>query len=137
MRLIVALVGALLLVACAGSKGGPGSETVLTYTRSGGFAAFNDTLVVASDGSLTLTDKNGTIRRGTASEDDVKRLGDLVRGAEFRKLAPSYSVKGADQMTYTVAVPGVAKVSTMDGVEQPVVLAKVLGTCNELMGRVK
>jgi hypothetical protein len=51
------------------------SDTVVTYTRSGGIAAFNDTLVVGSDGSLTMTDKNGTVRHGTASAEDVKRFG--------------------------------------------------------------
>jgi hypothetical protein len=62
-------------------------------------------------------------------------LEELLHSAEFRALTPSYSAKGADLMTYAVAVPGVGKVTTMDAVAQPVVLEQILTECNALMGR--
>jgi hypothetical protein len=97
----------------------------------------NDTLVVARDGSLTLTDKTGAVRRGTATAQEVKRLDGMTHGLEFRGLAPSYTSRGADQMTYTVMVPGVGTVSTMDGVPNPRVLKELLEEFNRLMERVR
>jgi hypothetical protein len=133
--MLLAVLAALLLAACSApsSRGG----TLLTFTRSGGFAGFDDTLVVARDGGLTLTDKFKAVKQASVEPAALAALDSLVHGAEFRALAPSYKAEGADLMVYTVSVPGVAKVSTMDAAQHPAVLDKVLAEINGLLGTFK
>lgn len=135
MRTLAVLIGVMLLAACSApaSRGG----TLLTFTRSGGFAGFDDTLVVARDGGLTLTDKLKNVKQTSVELSALATLDSLVHGAEFRALAPSYRAEGADLMEYSVSVPGVAKVTTMDAAQHPAVLDKVLAEINSLLGAFK
>lgn len=135
MRALLVLFGVMLLAACSAppSRG----ATLLTFTRSGGFAGFDDTLVVARDGGLILTDKMKNVKQASVDPGALAQLDALLHSTEFRALAPSYRAEGADLMAYSVSVPGVAKVTTMDAAEHPAVLDKVLAEINGLLGRFK
>src|SRR5262245_37326917 len=96
MKMVVALsLAAVMAMACArGTSGSGGARptpapawTLATYTRAGGIAAFNDTLVVGEDGALTLTDKNGAVRKGSAPAEDLARLKSLLQSASFKALS--------------------------------------------------
>jgi hypothetical protein len=153
MKALAVCIAGAIVMACShengGSKGGTGrtpappaqapatTGTLVTFTREGGIAAFNDTLVVGEDGSLSLTDKNGKVKKGSAPAADVARLKGLLNSAAFKALPALSTSKGADQMTYTVRVPGVGTVSTMDGVSNPPVLDQVLHEMQALMDRVR
>ena len=137
-RQALALCIVAILAACSSPGPRRGGGTLATFTRTGGIAGFNDSLVVGSDGSLVLTDKNGAVRRGEADPKKLTALDGLLHGAEFRALLPSYSTGGgADRMTYTVAVPEVGKVTTMDGSNQPEVLSTIIEQFAALIGSVK
>jgi len=64
--------------AATGASGTPASTgspaatgTVVTFSRSGGIAGFNDTLVVGEDGSLTMADKDGKVKPARAKSSRV------------------------------------------------------------------
>jgi hypothetical protein len=149
LKVLFAAVFVLWLVACSQSAGpakgdGAGAASVpangplVTFTRVGGFAGFNDTLVVGRDGSLTLTDKTGAVRRGTAPAGEFKELKSLLHSGPFADAARAYgSPGGADRMTYTIDVADGPKVTTMDGVQQPEVVSKAVLMLSQMIGEVR
>jgi hypothetical protein len=142
-----ALGAALVLLAVAAcdhytpgsgsAAGAAATGTLVTFTRTGGFAGFKDTLVVGKDGSLTLTDKMGSIKKGTATAGDVQRLNGLLTSSAFKTLAPSYAASGADHFTYTVAVPGGVTLSMMDGATAPAIWTSLITEFDGLYKLVK
>lgn len=130
---VLGLILIAVLVGCAGQSGGGGNRTLVTFSRSGGLLGVDDRLVVMEDGSMRLTRKGESPREGTVAPGTMERLRDLLTGREFRSLASSYSSRGADQMTYVIAVPGVGTVRTMDGAEHPAMLDEVIGVLSLLI----
>lgn len=122
----------------AESRGATPVGDLVTFQRVGGFAGFNDTLVVARDGSLTLTDKTGAVKKGAARAADLKDLDSLLHSAEFKAAAKSYeSPGGADRITYTIGVAGGPTVTAMDGVAQPEPVSKAVQMLSEMIGEVR
>lgn len=129
----LALVLLAVLTACGTRQGGGGNRTLVTYSRSGGLVGVDDTLIVMTDGSMRLTRKGEPPRTGAVPAETLDQLRNLLTGQDFQALASSYSSHGADQMTYTIAVPSVGTVRTMDGAEHPVMLDEVIGVLNSLI----
>ena len=84
-RAALVLLGAILLsmalVACDGSDAKPESEptddTLIEYTRSGGFVGLDDHLVIHTDGSATLERREGPADV-TISEEEFEEIEELI-----------------------------------------------------------
>ena len=96
----VALTAAAALVSCTatGSRGGGELEFPVTVRRIGGVAGFDDTVVVAADGSTTVT------RRGETASCSVPRdvATALAATAEERRGDDRPSPTGADAVDVTI-----------------------------------
>ncbi|MFI5826954.1 hypothetical protein ACIA6C_06810 [Streptomyces sp. NPDC051578] len=111
----------------ASSRPPAATETLVTVTRSGGFAGRTHTLTVASDGAWTRQGVRAEPEgAGRLSEAQLTRLRTAVREADFAHLPRPTKSGGTvfDGFTYTF-VRGTTKVVTDDG-SVPPALTKVL-----------
>ena len=134
LAVIAIAVGALVL-ACgpvpAGKMDTPSSAAILVaYDRTGGFASFEDHLILREDGRASVR------RRGGEGEValDAKRLS-KVRSAldavDFSALRDEYRADGADLFTYRIAARG-RTITFMDSAVPPP-LEPVLRLLNEIV----
>ena len=90
-------------------KGAPEDEksVLVEFTRTGGFAGFNDALTIYQDGSAVVTRKEFT-REITLTADELSMIRQLLQDASFGSLLPDYppAAPGADYFTYTVTYEG-------------------------------
>ncbi|MEU6891601.1 hypothetical protein ABZ934_07330 [Streptomyces sp. NPDC046557] len=103
------------------------AETIVTVTRSGGFAGRTHTLSVSSDGSWTRRGAHAEPEGGgLLSSTQLGRLRAAVEAADFAHLSRTAKSGGTvfDGFTYTF-VRGGLKVVTNDG-SVPAVLTKLL-----------
>jgi hypothetical protein len=72
-------VTSLGVTACDGSEPGPepADETLIEYTRSGGFVGLDDHLVIHTDGSATLERREGPAGV-TISDEEFEAIEELV-----------------------------------------------------------
>ncbi|MCJ1680742.1 hypothetical protein MTF65_26025 [Streptomyces sp. APSN-46.1] len=92
------------------------TERLVTVTRSGGFAGKTNSLLIKGDGSWTRLDaKAKPVGSGKLSPDELGRLRDALRAADFAHL-PRVSMSGTvyDGFTYAF-VHGGFEVVTADG----------------------
>ncbi|HKS98835.1 MAG TPA: hypothetical protein VJT31_04825 [Rugosimonospora sp.] len=134
IRAAVAVTTLIVLAACAGRAGtspaGPGptggptgspatsaapAAPRVTLTRSGGFAGFDDRIVVESGGGWTATDRAGKQRTGTLSTAQRDELTRLATSPAFAAEAtrPGQTVRCSDAISYAVTA-GAVKVSYAD-----------------------
>ncbi|MER7281847.1 protealysin inhibitor emfourin [Dactylosporangium sp. NPDC000244] len=102
------------------------TDALVTFTRTGGLAGNNDSLVVKPDGSYTITTKQGT-KTGKLTDDEANALKTALASTDFNKL-PTMNDNGAvaDAYTYTVTYGGkqiTAKDGSIPPALQPVVSA--------------
>jgi len=108
-----------------------GERSVLVeFTRTGGFAGFNDALVVYQDGTAVVTRKEFT-REITLTADELSTIRQLLQDAAFGSLQPEYppAAPGADYFTYTVMYEGKTVTAVDTGVPESLQpLLEALGT---------
>ncbi|MBP1928775.1 heat shock protein HslJ [Methanolinea mesophila] len=103
---------------------------LVEFTRTGGFAGFNDALTVYQDGTATVTRKEFT-RGITLSAGELSTIRQLLQDAAFSTLLPEYppAAPGADYFTYTVTYEGKTVTSVDTGVPESLQpLIEMLGT---------
>jgi heat shock protein HslJ len=110
------------------------AETFIEYTRTGGFAGFNDHLVISSDGTATVTRKE-SVRQVLVPELTMRKLTAHLSAADFRSLKDKYPApqEGADYFTYTLTHDGKTVVTEDTGV--PPILVPIINTLNEIIER--
>lgn len=136
MKRLFAIVGVLLLSAIGGCRG-PGAS-VVQYHREGGIAVLNDTLDVRESGAMTLTPRRGEVKAGLATPEDLARLRTIFASPEFASLPGAFEGKGFDVITHTIKAEtprGLQTIKTVDGVEQPPVLAQLLNELQKLIDK--
>jgi hypothetical protein len=102
-----------------------GAEDVLAvWSRTGGFAGFQDSLRLYADGRLEI-DQNGTPKTGQVPPLTMEELRSTFASAEWKGLQSEYGHAVADGFIYTLKV-GDKHVRTYDGTEPPEPLASVL-----------
>jgi len=108
------------------------SETLIEYRRSGGFAGWDDHLVVEKNGDAILTRKSGR-SEFTLNSDTIDRVQILFEEAEFSQLHKEYLPlrQGSDLFEYVVTHEG-HTVRTMDGAIPPS-LQPILGALNQIV----
>jgi hypothetical protein len=117
------------LIGCARASS---SEVLIEYRRSGGFAGFDDQLVIKENGEATLTRRADRTEFALDSET-VDRLQALLAEAKFSQLRREYlpSQQGSDLFEYVVTYNG-HTVRTMDGAV-PSSLQPILEALNQVV----
>jgi heat shock protein HslJ len=114
-------------------KGAPDPDekpVLVEFTRTGGFAGFNDALTIYQDGSAVVTRKEFT-REITLTADELVTIRQLLQDASFGSLLPDYppAAPGADYFTYTVTYEGKTVTAQDTGVPESLqALITELGT---------
>jgi heat shock protein HslJ len=115
-------------------KGAPDTReeqsVLVEFTRTGGFAGFNDALTVYQDGSATVTRKEFT-REISLTADELLTIRQLLQNAAFGTLQAEYppAAPGADYFTYTVTYEGKTVTAVDTGVPESLQpLIEALGT---------
>jgi hypothetical protein len=120
---------ALVLAACEGGKPAADDLTV-TYKRSGGFMPVDDTMVIAGDGSVSMSDGSKPARTIRVVPTELAKLRTLLSSPEFKATAAEYrNDRGADLITHTIESKvgnETKKVLVMDSSEHPAVLDQVI-----------
>ena len=107
---LAAVFAAVLLAAtaaCASMSGRgdpvPSEAILVEYSRTGGFANFDDHLVLREDGRASVRRRGGD---GEVNLDakHLQRVRSVLDGAGLESLREAYKVDGADQFTYTITV---------------------------------
>lgn len=115
------------------SPAGPDRSPVLIeYSRTGGFAGFDDHLVLYEDGTGTVTRKE-SVRSVEISEPVIRDLLSHVTAANFPSLHDNYPApaEGADYFMYTLTYQG--KTVTTEDTGIPPVLRPVITILNEIV----
>lgn len=130
--ILLAIVVAMLTGWLAGCSKASSSETLIEYRRSGGFAGWDDHLVVEKDGETVLTRKSER-SEFTLNSDTINRLQTLFEEADFSQLHKEYlpSRQGSDLFEYVVTYKG-HTVRTMDGAVPPS-LQPILEALNQIV----
>jgi heat shock protein HslJ len=114
-------------------KGAPDTDekyVLVEFTRTGGFAGFNDALIIYQDGSAVVTRKEFT-REITLTADELSTIRQLLQDASFGSLLPDYppAAPGADYFTYTLTYEGKTVTAQDTGVPEALQpLIEELGT---------
>ncbi|MFB9447509.1 hypothetical protein Dvina_11610 [Dactylosporangium vinaceum] len=102
------------------------TDTLVSFTRTGGLAGNNDSLVVRPDGSYTIQTKQAK-RDGKLTDEELGALKAALASTDFNKL-PTNNDSGAvaDAYTYTITYGGkqiTAKDGSIPPALQPVISA--------------
>jgi heat shock protein HslJ len=105
---------------------------IIEYSRMGGYAGFDDHLVLSSDGSGTVTRKE-TVRSVQVPELVMRNLNTHIVAADFPSLNDRYPApqEGADYFTYSLTCGGKTVVTEDTGV--PAVLVPIINILNEIV----
>ena len=100
-RIVLLLaLGVMPLLGCERALTG---GIVVEYERTGGFAGFQDRMIIWDDGKVTLNRK-GMRTEFTVDTDTVMQLLDALKQTDFAKLSrqPTPKVQGADLFEYAI-----------------------------------
>jgi heat shock protein HslJ len=105
---------------------------LIEFSRTGGFAGFDDHLVLSSDGSGTVTRKE-TVRSIQVPGPVMRKLTAHLIGADFVSLDDRYpaTAGGADLFTYSLTYRGKTVVTEDTGT--PAVLVPIIITLSEII----
>lgn len=113
----------LLLLGCilslAGMAGCTSTDTsspvVVEYHRTGGFAGFNDTVVVYENGTAEVS-RHGDLSEVALDADDIQRIQSMTTSDAFLSLQDEYvpAQQGYDLFSYEVKAGG-KTVRAVDG----------------------
>ena len=126
-RIICCTAAVVALTACGsqtasttGSQTAPTSGSQpsvfpLTITRTGGIAGFDDVLVVASDGLVSITRKGQAQRQCRLTPEAAERLTTAAAKVPWSRLTPSStSASVADDLVTMVVSPALGRVRLED-----------------------
>lgn len=106
------IVALILVSGCLGSKTPPVSRpaapaVLVDYYRTGGFAGFNDRLVVFDNGVAVISGKNLNYEIDL-NRSDLDRITQVFNSSQFSLLEGNYSARhaGADLIKYTISYHG-------------------------------
>jgi hypothetical protein len=106
------IVAMIMVSGCLGSKtptvSRPLAPAVLVdYYRTGGFAGFNDRLVVFDNGVAVISGKNVNYEIDL-NRSDIDRISQVFNTSQFSMLEGNYSARhvGADLIKYTISYHG-------------------------------
>jgi hypothetical protein len=105
----------------------PSSPVVISYSRTGGIAGFDDHLVVYANGTVQVTRNSGG-STCILTPETQKELDEIFRNAGFAALAETYPapVPGADYFSYAITYHGKTVRTETTGVPEvlsPVIMA--------------
>ena len=110
-----------------------GSDVLLEYSRTGGFAGMNDHVIIYTNGKAVYTGRNKTPVEFTVDQSTLNQLTDLLAKAQFTQLANEYLPKGTvnDAFTYVITYKG-HSVRTQD-TATPEILQPVITALDKLI----
>ena len=105
--------------------------TPVSFVRSGGFAGLLDQIEIATDGTYTITHRDGSGQSGQLTASQSKVLAALLAESKLFDADHSFETPGADQFVYNITYNG-HTVTAVDGAV-PEALASVLDYLTALM----
>jgi hypothetical protein len=133
-RLLVLLVVAFSAALIGGCMNIPSSPVVISYSRIGGIAGFDDHLVVYGNGTILVTRNTG---QSTCTLDAEAREGldAIFRQADYLTLADTYPARipGADYFSYEISYHGKTVRTETTGI--PDALYPVIAALDEQVSR--
>ena len=78
----------------------------LSFSRSGGFAGFDERLDIAEDGTLTLTRRGRVVTRRAMPRETLGGLTTALDDCELFDQDRTYTGRGADLITYEISYNG-------------------------------
>jgi hypothetical protein len=132
--LLILLVLVLAAPLIGGCMNVPLSPVIVSYSRTGGIAGFDDHLVVYENGTAVVTRTSGQ-RTCTLDRDARGNLDAIFRQAGFTSLADTYPapVPGADYFSYEISYRGKTIRTETTGV--PDALSPVIVVLDDLVSR--
>jgi hypothetical protein len=131
------IVGLIMVSGCLGSKTPPVSRppapaVLVDYYRTGGFAGFNDRLVVFDNGVAVISGKNVNYEI-ELNRSDFDRISQVFNASQFSMLEGNYSARhgGVDLIKYTVSYHG--KTVTAEDSAIPPSLQSVIDELNRVL----
>ena len=138
MICIFFIIAAVLVTGCLGSKTTPGPnpkvpEVLVDYYRSGGFAGFNDRLVIFDNGVALVSSK--TINSEVdLNQTDIDNIIILFNQAQFSQLEGNYSARpgSVDLIKYSISYEN--KTVNTEDTAIPPSLSPVIAELNRIVG---
>lgn len=123
--LTLLLLGCVLVLSAGCTAADTSSPVVVEYHRTGGFAGFNDTVVVYENGTAEVS-RHGDLSTVTLDADDLTRIQAMTASDVFLSLQDEYvpQQQGYDLFSYEVTAGG-KTVRAVDGAV-PEVLAGII-----------
>ncbi len=107
------LVGLLLSVAACAAPRPPSTSapagslsTPIVFTRTGGFAGFDDRVVVTSDGAYTVNRRGQAAISGQLTPAKQAALAAVLAASGLFEADHRFETPGADQFTYSITYNG-------------------------------
>jgi hypothetical protein len=128
----LALLLPLATISACASASSSSSDVLIEYRRTGGFAGFDDHLVIYKDGSAVLT-RQDQQSEFSIDTDTMLRLQDLFSQADFSDLRSEYTPdrQVADVFEYVISYQG-KRVRAMDTAVPPK-LMPVIQALNQII----
>jgi hypothetical protein len=131
------IVALILVSGCLGSKTPPVSRplapaVLVDYYRTGGFAGFNDRLVVFDNGVAVISGKNVNYEIDL-NRSDLDRISQVFNTSQFSMLEGNYSARhgSVDLIKYTISYHG--KTLTAEDTAIPPSLQSVIDELNRVL----
>jgi hypothetical protein len=131
------IVTLIMVSGCLGSKTPPVSRpqtpaVLVDYYRTGGFAGFNDRLVVFDNGVAVISGKNVNYEIDL-NRSDVDRISQVFNTSQFSMLEENYSARhaGVDLIKYTISYHG--KTVTAEDTAIPPSLQSIIDELNRIL----
>jgi hypothetical protein len=106
----VAAIGAVLLLTGTDTPPAPASahtKTLVTFHRSGGFAGFDDSVIVRRNRRITVRTRGGAARHKRLSKASMRKLRQALKDGRFDHPPPAGPPSGcADCFVYTIKYGG-------------------------------
>jgi len=131
------IVVLIMVSGCLGSKTPPLSRppapaVLVDYYRTGGFAGFNDRLVVFDNGVAVVSGKNVNYEI-ELNRSDIDRISQVFNTSQFSMLEGNYSARhgSVDLIKYTISYHG--KTLTAEDTAIPPSLQSVIDELNRVL----
>jgi hypothetical protein len=114
-RVLTLLLICLLTFSAGCTSADTSSPVVVEYHRTGGFAGFNDTVVVYENGTAEVS-RHGDLSEVALGQDDLRKIQSMTTSDAFLSLQDEYlpPQQGYDLFSYEVTAGG-KTVRAVDG----------------------
>lgn len=137
MRIFLALLVSVALVAAGCSSGSGKAFRQITYSYTGGVAGFDQSISIAAGGAFQLTEAGKPGRSGRLSSDDLRDLRELAAAISWGAVEEQYlDPRVADAITEGVTVEigkHVYQTKVGTGGQPPSELAQFLGKLKTIL----